>query len=174
MNSPFFVLTKYVYAKRQDGGAFCPGAIEAKENENSYIVSFLDRTRSTVHEDDLVWLGFYSLLPENWPTSPQIQPVKFPKQEGGSIFYDGAVKMEVEDFASPRPESLRLLKNAKECRLNYDEVPERFDEARICSNEQCKITKDKMEDFDAIANDADRICSRQRRYFEKFTFYVHT
>lgn len=134
MNTPLLVLTQYVYAKKQDGG-FYSGRIEGKESENMYSVAFSDYTRSTVDENDLVWLGFYSLPPHIWPKSPLIHPVKFPKDDAG--FHNGEIKREVDDLSSRIPESLRLLKNDKDWIRSEEQV---LNADNFCSTEPCRCT----------------------------------
>ncbi len=158
MSSPLLVLTQYVYAKKQDGG-FYSGRVEGKENENSYNIAFSDYTRSTVDENDLVWLGFYSLPPNIWPKSPAIHPINVPKDDTG--IYNGEIKREVDDFLSRRPESLRLLKSAKDWVRNGEKKlsAEKYN----CSNEHCRCGDEKMTNLESVPTDEDKIHSGPTR-----------
>ena len=160
MESPLFVLTPYVYAKKQDGG-FHSGRIEGKENENTYKIAFPDHTRSIVDEKDLVWLGFYRLPPHTWPKSPAIYPVKFPKDD--DMFYNVDIKREGDYYSSRRPDSLRIIKNIKDLSCNGER---KLSGEKYFSSEHCRCGNNVSDDninFEAASTSEDRMRRRQAR-----------
>ena len=156
METPLFVLTPYVYAKKQDGG-FHSGRIEGKENENAYKIAFPDHTRSTVNENDVVWLGFYRLPPHTWPKSPAIHPVKF---EDDELFCNVEVKREGDYYSSRRPESLRIVKNIKDLSRNGER---KLNGEKYSSGEPCRCANNDNVNFEATSSAEDRIRRKQAR-----------
>ncbi|XP_028405911.1 uncharacterized protein LOC114528469 [Dendronephthya gigantea] len=148
MNNPLLVLSQYVYAKRQDGG-FHSGRIEGKDRDNMYTVEFSDCSRSVVNEDDLVWLGFYSLPPHVWPNAPVVHPVKLPKEKRDS--YNDQEDDVDNDWSTKRPESFKFL-NTKELIKEGADSPEHY-----FSRECCSCTAGKRRSLETISNRLERI-----------------
>jgi hypothetical protein len=142
MTSPLLVLSQYVYAKKPDGG-FYSGRIEGKQSENTYDIAFSDHTRSTVDENDLVWLGFYSLPPHIWPKSPNIHAINSPTNDDAGL-PKGEIKQEaIDDIVAQRPQSLRLLKNPKDwARKEQQKLVGK--EEYVCSKEHCQCGEEKI------------------------------
>lgn len=148
MNNPLLVLSQYVYAKRQDGG-FHSGRIEGKDRENMYTVEFSDSTRSVVNEDDLVWLGFYSLPPHVWPNSPVVHPMKLPKEKRGS--YNDKEDSVDDDWSTKRPESFKFLNTKEFAEDRADPAEHHF------SRECCPCTAGKRRSLESISNRFERM-----------------
>lgn len=72
-NPSLLVVSNRVYA-RADDGVFYSGSIEAKLEDDIYVVRFADDMKGRVRENDLIWLSFYGLPTSWWPENPVIQP----------------------------------------------------------------------------------------------------
>lgn len=68
------ILSGAIYAKKSNN-SFCPGTIETKLPDGSYLVKFTDGASERVEEHEITWLGFWGLPPWLWPRNPIVQPV---------------------------------------------------------------------------------------------------
>ena len=157
MDQSMLVLSQFVYAKKQDG-EFYSGRIEGKTGENTYNIAFTDYTNSTVDENDLIWLGFYSLPPHSWPKSPVVHPVNIPKDASG-LRHSDQIKREIE-FSSRGPDSLRFLKSSKD--FIRDEERMSGDKKR-CFIEQCRCEDANVKNLDSLPFREHKFHQAQRR-----------
>lgn len=64
------VLSRAVYAKRQQDSTFHSGSVETKLPDGRFMVHFTDGSCEKVPERNITWLGFWGLPPSSWPTRP--------------------------------------------------------------------------------------------------------
>ena len=105
-HSSLLVVCNRVYVKRKDD-SYYPGVVQAKDS-CGYTVLFADGSTSTVHESNLVWLGFWGLPAFSWPQHPVIQPCN-PKD---AVYFEGNTKHPSEagnDETPGEPKSFRIL-----------------------------------------------------------------